>query len=68
MTDDEAAVELEKVARALDQTQLLVAGLDRCVAAINLDSTQQYSALRTLVEHAQDGLGRVIAHLRVKRP
>lgn len=68
MSNAEAAVELERVARALDQTQLLVTGMDRVVAAMTLDPEVRHSALRTLVEHSQEALGRVITHLRTTRP
>lgn len=67
MTSGEAVVELERVARALDHTQLLVAGMDRVIAAMNLEPEPRYSALRTLVEQSQDSLGRVITHLRAMR-
>lgn len=67
MTDGEAAAELQKVARALDQTQLLVSGLDRCIAAVNLHTEVRYSGLRTLVEQAQEACNRVIEHLRGSR-
>jgi hypothetical protein len=62
----EASVELERVARALDEAQLLVAGLDRVIASMDLIGEPRYSPLRTLIETAQASLTHVVAHLRTE--
>lgn len=64
MVPREAALELEKVARALDEAHALTVGLDQIHAATQLIGAVQHSPLRTLLEHAQASTERVITYLR----
>ncbi|HEX8631798.1 MAG TPA: hypothetical protein VF755_26870 [Catenuloplanes sp.] len=74
MSAGEAARELERVVQAVDEAQLLMAGIDQVVASLRLlpgheggpDNAvrTQHSALRTRLEHAQRSAARVMEYLR----
>lgn len=62
-TPAEMAREMERVNHALEETRVLLAGLDQAESARAL-SRPANSPLRTLVEHARDWVERVTTYLR----
>ncbi|OKI49362.1 hypothetical protein [Micromonospora sp. CB01531] len=62
-TSAEMAREMERVNHALEETRILLAGLDQVDSARWL-SRPANSPLRTLVEHARESAERVTTYLR----
>ena len=68
MDAGQASREMEKILRALVQTERMLAGHDQAAAATALVDRPRYSPLRTLVGQAATSAEQVLQFLRTNHP